>query len=84
MFDLIRLLNSDTDSHGIDTWLNQDFLRLISCNSQAVQENFWRGAGLDFRDIMSFRGLRGEVGDGQGCSERGADALKVRAEGLRL
>ena len=39
MFNLVRLLNPYADSDTVDAWLNEDFLILVACNSQRIQED---------------------------------------------
>lgn len=84
MFDLISLLDLDADAYAVDTRLDEHALVLIAGNGQGVQEDFGRGLGLDLGDVMSLGGLGGEVGQRQRRGERGAHALEVRPEGLRL
>lgn len=84
MLDLVGLLDLDADAHTVDTRLDEDALVLVAGHGQGVQEDFRRRLGLDFGDIMPFRGLGGEVGQRERRSERGADTLEVRSEGLRL
>ncbi len=61
VFDLIRLLYSDTDSNTVDARFDQDFLILVAGDGQWVEEDFWRAGGFDFRDIMALRSLGGEI-----------------------
>ena len=39
MLDLVRLLYPYADSDTVDTWLDEDFLILITCNRQWIQED---------------------------------------------
>lgn len=80
MFNFICLLNSDAHAHTVYAGLNQDLFILISRNCEGVEEQFRRALSLDFRDIMPFGGLRGEVRDRKSSGKRGANALKVRAQ----
>lgn len=57
VFNLIRLLDLYAYPHAVDTWLDEDPLVLIPRNGKWVQDDFWRACRLDFRDIVSFRGL---------------------------
>lgn len=84
MFNLVCLLDLDAYPHTVDAGLDQDSLVLVTRHGEWVQDDFRRGCGLDFRHIVSFRGLRGEVGERDGGCEGRAHALQVRAEGLRL
>ena len=84
VFDLICLLNLDAYAHAVDAGLDEDALVLVTRDGKRVQNYFGRRCGFDFGHIVSFRGLRGEVGQRDGGRERGAHALQVRAEGLRL
>ena len=80
MFDLIRLLDLDAYPHAVDTWFDVHPLILVSRYGERVEDDFWGARGFDFRDIVSFRGLGSEVGQGERGRERRAHALEVRAE----
>lgn len=84
MLDLVRLLYSDAHADTVHTRLDKHLLVLVSRNSQGVQQQFGRAASLDFRYVMSFRRLRGEVGHRKSCRQRRANTLEVRTQGLRL
>lgn len=80
VLNFICLLNSDADAHTVYAGLNQDLFILIPRNCEGVEEQFWGALSLDFRDIMPFGGLRGEVRDCKSSGKRGPNALKVRAQ----
>jgi hypothetical protein len=40
MLNLVSLLYPYADTDTVDAWLNEDFLVLVACNSQWVQEDF--------------------------------------------
>jgi hypothetical protein len=84
VLNLVCLLDLDAYSYTVDTGLDQDALVLVARDGEGVEDDFRRRCGLDLRYIVSFRGLRGEVGERDGGREGGAHALQVRAEGLRL
>ena len=62
MLNLIGLLDLNADAHGVNAGLDQNSLVLVSRNRQRRQKNFRRGLGFDLGDIVSFGGLRCEVG----------------------
>lgn len=66
VFNLICLLDLDTNAHTVDAGLNQDPLVLVSRYGEGVQQNFGGGLGFDFRDIVSFGGLRCEIREAEG------------------
>ncbi len=84
LLNIIRLLNLDANPYTVDARLDQDPLILISCDNERIQQDFGGRLSFDFGDIVSFRGLRGEVGEAEGGGEGGAHALQVGSEGLRL
>lgn len=84
VLNLVCLLDLDAYAHTVDAGLDEDSLVFVTGNDQGVQEDFGRGLGLNFGDIVSFRRLRGEVGQAEGGCETTPHALEVGAEGLRL
>jgi len=75
ILNFVGLLDLDTDAHTVYAWLNQDSFVFISGDNKRCKQDFWRGLCFDFRHIVSFGGLRREVGEAQGGCQRGADAL---------
>ena len=84
MLNLIDLLNLDADPDGVDARLDQDTLILVPRDDKGVEDDLWTPASLDLGHIVPFGGLRGEVAEGDGGGEGGANAFEVRAEGLGL
>lgn len=84
VLDFICLLYPDANSDAVDTGLNENFLVLITSNSQGIEEKFWRAGCLDLWNVVSFRGLRCEVGNGERSGQGGPNALEVRTQRLRL
>ena len=84
VFYFVRLLDLYADPHAVDAGLDQDPLVLVSRYGQGVQEHFGGAGSFDFGDVVPFRGLRCEVGEGEGGRERLAYALEVWAERLGL
>lgn len=84
VLNLVCLLDLDADAHGVDGWLDQDALVLVTRNSQRRQKDFGRSACLDFGDIVALCGLGSEVGQAEGSGQTAANSLEVRSEGLRL
>jgi hypothetical protein len=84
VFDLVCLLDLNAYAHAVDARLNQDSFILIARYGEGVQNHFRRRRGFDLGNVVSFGGLRGEVGERNGGCERRAYALQVRAEGLGL
>lgn len=80
MFDFIRLLYTDAHTNTVNTGLDKDFLILVTRNGQGIEEEFGGRGSLDFRHVMSFGGLRSEVGNRKRRGQRRADALEVRAQ----
>lgn len=68
VFDFVGLFDADGDADGVDGGFNQDFLILVPGDGEGVEEQFGGRLGFDFGDVMSFAGLGGEVGQGEGCS----------------
>jgi hypothetical protein len=54
VFNLIGLLDSDADTDAVDTGFDKDTLILVARDGQGVQEDFGRGLGFDFGDIVAF------------------------------
>lgn len=84
VLNLIGLLYPETDPDAVYAGLDKDPLILVARDNQGVEEDFGGALGFDLGDVMPFGCLRGEVGERHGSGEGGADALQVRAEGLRL
>ena len=80
--NLIRLLDPNTDSYTIHARLDEDSLLGVAADGEGVEEHFRARGGFDFGDVVAFRGLGGEVGEGEGGGEGGADGGEVGAEGL--
>lgn len=80
MLNLVCLLDLDAYAHAVDAGLDEHPLVLVSRDGERVQDDLGRARSLDFRDIVSLRGLRGKVGEGEGGCERGAHALEVRPQ----
>ena len=80
MFDFIRLLYTDAHTNTVNTGLDKDFLILVTRNGQGIEEEFGGRGSLDFRHVMSFGGLRSEVGNRKRRGQRRADTLEVRAQ----
>lgn len=80
MFNFICLLDPDAHTNTVHAGLNQDLFVLIPRNCEGVKEKFWGALSLDFRNIMPFGGLRGEVRDRKSGRKRGPNALKIRAQ----
>ena len=77
MLDFIRLLYSDAHTDTVHTWFYEDFLVLVTRNRQWVEKEFGGSGSLDFRYVMSFGGLRGEVRNRKRRCQRRPDTLKV-------
>ena len=75
--NLVCLLNPDADSYAVHARLDEHALLSIAADSERVEEQFGAGSSLDFRDIVAFGGLGGEVGEGEGGCEGGADGGEV-------
>ena len=84
VLNLVCLLDLDVYPHAVDAGLDQDSLVFVTRYGEWVQDHFRRRGGFDLGDIVSFGGLRGEVGERDGGCEGGTHALQVRAEGLGL
>lgn len=80
LFNLVGLLDFDADADAVDAGLDKDTLVLVARNRQGSQEDLGGGAGLYFRDIVSLRRLRGEVGQAEGGRETAAHSLEVRSQ----
>ncbi len=65
VFDFVCLLDLDADSNTVYARLDENSFILVSGNNQGIQQDFWGGLRLDFRDIVSFRGLGCEVGQAE-------------------
>ena len=63
VLNLIRLLDFDADSDGINAGFNQHLLVFISGNDQWIEDDLRRAISLNLWDIVSFRGLRCEVAE---------------------
>lgn len=70
MLDFICLLYPDAHTDTVHTGFDEDFLVLVARNGQGVQQKFGGAGSLDFRYVMSFRGLRGEIRNREGCRQR--------------
>ena len=70
MLDLVGLLYSDANPHAVDAGLDEDFLVFVARDGERVQEDFWGTGSFNLGDIVPFRGLRCEIGDGQRRSQR--------------
>jgi hypothetical protein len=80
MFNFVCLLDSDAHANTVHAGLNQNLFILIPRNCEGVEEEFRGALGFDFRNIMPFGGLRGEVRDRKSSGKRGPNALKVRTQ----
>lgn len=81
---LIRLFYLNANADAVDRWLYKYFFVLVTRDMERVEENFGGGCGFDFWDVVSFGGLRGEIGEGEGGGKGGAHTLEVGPERLRL
>lgn len=70
VFYLVRLLDLYADAHAVDARLDEHPLILVSRYRQRVQEHFRGACCLDFRNIMPFGRLRGEIRQGEGGRQR--------------
>lgn len=70
VLNFVGLLDLDAYPHAVDTGLNVHSLVLVSRHGERVQDDFRGAGGLDLGDIVSLRGLRGEVGQGERGRER--------------
>lgn len=84
VLNLVCLLDLDAYSYTVDTWLDVYTLILVSRHGERIQDDLRRARSLNFGDIVTLRGLRGKVGEGESGRERRAHALEVWAEGLGL
>lgn len=80
VLNLVCLLYAYADSDTVDAWFNEHLLIFVAGDGERIEQDFWRAGSLDFRHIVSFRGLRSEVREGESSGKRGSDALKVRAQ----
>lgn len=80
MLNLVCLFDLDAHTDAVDARLDQDTLALIARNSQRVQNELRRALGLNFRDVVSFRGLRREVGEGERSGKGGSDTLQIGSQ----
>ena len=80
VLNLIGLLDLDAYSYAVDARLNVHAFILVSRDGERVQDDFRGACSFDLGDIVTFRGLRGKVGQGEGGRERRAHALEVWAE----
>lgn len=84
VLDLVCLFDLDADAYGVDGWLDKNTLVLVTRDSERSQQDFRARPGLDFGHIVTFGGLRCEVGQAEGSGQTAADSLEVRSKGLRL
>lgn len=82
VLNLVCLLDSYADSHTIDAWLYENLLILVSRDCQRVEQDFWRAGSFYFWHIVSFRGLRGKIREGEGGCEGRPNTLEVRTQRL--
>lgn len=84
ILNLVRLLDLDADAYGVYGWLDEDSFVFIASDGEGCQQDFWARSSLDFWHIVTFGGLRCEVGQAEGGGQTAAYGLEVRSEGLRL
>lgn len=84
VLNLIGLLYPDADSDAVDAGFYQDALVFVAGYRQRIEKHFWGALGLDFRNVVTLRRLRSEIGEGEGRCQRCPNALEIWAEGLRL
>lgn len=84
ILDLVRLLDLDADAHGVDGWFDEDALVFVTRNGEGCQQDFRARPSLDLWYIVTFGGLRCEVGQAEGGGQTATDSLEVWSEGLRL
>ena len=75
MLNLVRLLDLDADARAVDAGFDQYPFILVPRHRQRVQDKLGGAASLNLRDVVSFCSLRGEVGEGEGGSQRRPYAL---------
>lgn len=84
ILDLVGLLDLDAYADAVDRGLDEHALILVPRDRQGREQDLWRRLRLYFGDIVSFSGLRREVGEAEGRCEAAPDSLEVRPERLGL
>jgi len=75
MLDFVRLLDLDAHADRIHARLYQHAFVLVSGYGEGVQENLGGFRSFDFRNVVTFRGLAGEVAEGYRGGQGGANAF---------
>lgn len=69
VLDFIRLLDLYADAGAVDARFNKNALIFVTGYNQRVEKDFRRAGSFNFRDIMSFGGLRCKIGQGESGRE---------------
>lgn len=78
VLNLVGLLDLDANADRVDAWLDQDPLVFVARNGERGEEDLGRRLCLNFGNIVSFGGLGGEVGEGEGSCQAAPYTLQVR------
>ncbi len=84
VLNLVCLLDLDAHTYTVDAGLDEDLFIFIAGHGQRIEEDFGGAGCFNLGDIVAFRGLRCEIGEGESGCEGGADTLEIWAERLRL
>ena len=77
VLDLIRLLDAYAHPHAVHRGFDEHPFLGVAADCERIEKEFGRGRGFDFGDVVAFAGLGGEVGQGEGGGEGGADRGEV-------
>lgn len=77
LLNLIRLFDSNADSHRVYGALDQNFLLVIATNNHWLQQKLFAASNFHLWFIMSLHHLRGEILQTQGCLKSGAHRVQI-------
>jgi len=83
---LIKLLQANADTDTVDRSLDKNTFLFVTCNDERIAQKFFAHLALDFRLVVTFHNLTGEVCDAHSGSDGVADCVCVwlQCSGLLL